>query len=175
PNIDARLLSYHRDKMMPAIARAVLERHHFRTYYYGNFSGPENNRSWRAFDHRPRIGQNYVGFRNRLTILSEAYSYLDFRRRIAVTEAFVTEILKYSAANGAEIRRLTREADARTIALGRNDKERRIGVQYMPKALPKPVPILVGEVVKKTNVLSGREMTAMVEDAVTPVKMLDYG
>src|SRR6185436_1368027 len=35
--------------------------------------------------------------------------------------------------------------------------------------------ILVGEVIKKTNSLSGAEMTVMVEDAVTPVKMLDYG
>jgi hypothetical protein len=50
-----------------------------------------------------------------------------------------------------------------------------IAVEYAPKALPKPVPILVGEVVKKTNALSGAEMTVMVEDAVHPVEMLDYG
>ena len=192
PSGDGPLLEYHRKKMMPALTKALLRHYGFRSYYYGNFASEASLRRqdifrgeakgetkepkiWRAFLPQPQVGFNYVGLRNRLFILSEAYSYLDFRRRIAVTEAFVTEILKYSAANGAEIRRLTREADARTIALGRNDKERRIGVQYMPKALPKPVPILVGEVVKKTNVLSGREMTAMVEDAVTPVKMLDYG
>ena len=168
----------------------MLRHYGFRSYYYGNFATeaslrqdifpgekdePTEPKIWRAFSPQPRVGFNYVGLRNRLCILSEAYSYLDFRRRIAVTEAFVTEILKYSAAHDAQIRRLTRDADARTIALGRNDKERRIGVQYAPKALPKPVPILVGEVVKKTNVLSGHEMTAMVEDAVTGVKMLDYG
>jgi dipeptidyl-peptidase-4 len=177
--------------MLPALTKALLRHYGFRSYYYGNFASeasltqdifrgeakgePKEPKIWRAFSPQPRVGFNYVGLRNRLYILSEAYSYLDFRRRIAVTEAFVTEILKYSAANGAEIRRLTSQADARTIALGRNDKERRIGVQYVPKALRKPVPILVGEVVKKTNALSGHEMTAMVEDAVTPVKMLDYG
>jgi hypothetical protein len=177
--------------MMPALTKALLRHYGFRSYYYGNFASeaslrqdifpgeakgePKEPKIWRAFSPQPRVGFNYVGLRNRLCILSEAYSYLDFRRRIAVTGAFVTEILKYSAANGAEIRRLTREADARTIALGRNDKERRIGVQYTPRALPKPVTILVGEVIKKTNILSGHEMTAMVEDAVTPVKMLDYG
>ena len=199
PNADPRLIAYERNKMLPAIAKAVRTTHKFRSYYYGNFAtrerlnreldtfeversgdaarpaGDQQTKVWRTFDHRPRFGNNYYGLRNRLTILSEAYSYLDFRRRIAVTEAFVTEILKYSAANAAEIRRLTRAADARTIALGRNDKERQIAVQYAPKALPKPVTILVGEVVKKTNVLSGHEMTAMVEDAVAPVKMLDYG
>ena len=51
---------------------------------------------WRTFDHRPRFGNNYCGLRNRLTILSEAYSYLDFKGRVAVTEAFVEEIFKYS-------------------------------------------------------------------------------
>jgi hypothetical protein len=190
PSGDGPLLEYHRKKMMPALTKALLRHYGFRIYYYGNFASeaslsrdifpgekdePKQPKIWRAFSPQPRVGFNYVGLRNRLCILSEAYSYLDFRRRIEVTEAFVTEILKYSAANGAEIRRLTREADARTVALGQNDKERRIGVQYAPRALPKPVPILVGEVVKKTNVLSGHEMTAMVEDAVTPVKMLDYG
>lgn len=192
PSADGPLLEYHRKKMLPALTKALLRHYGFRIYYYGNFAteaslmgqdiyrGEPKGESkepkiWRAFSPQPRVGFNYVGLRNRLFILSEAYSYLDFRRRIAVTEAFVTEILKYSAANGAEIRRLTREADARTVALGRNDKERTIAMQYTPKALPKPVPILVGEVVKKTNVLSGHEMTAMVEDAVTPVKMLDYG
>jgi hypothetical protein len=191
PSGDRPLLEYHRKKMMPALTKALLRHYGFRSYYYGNFASeaslrqdifpgeakgePKEPKIWRAFSPQPRVGFNYVGLRNRLFILSEAYSYLDFRRRIAVTEAFVTEILKYSAANGAEIGRLTREADARTMALGRNDKERRIGVQYVPKALPKPVTILVGEVVKKTNVLSGHEMTVMVEDAITPVKMLDYG
>jgi hypothetical protein len=178
--------------MLPTLTKAMLRDYGFRTYYYGNFASEASLKGqdifrgeakselkepkiWRAFSPQPRVGFNYVGLRNRLFILSEAYSYLDFRRRIAVTEAFVTEILKYSAAHGAEIRRLTREADGRMTALGRNNKERTVAVEYTPKALPKSVTILVGEVVKKTNVLSGHEMTAMVEDAVTPVKMLDYG
>src|SRR6185369_7342196 len=116
-----------------------------------------------------------VGLRNRLFILSEAYSYLDFRRRIEATAAFVEEILKYSASHAAEVRRLTRQADARTVTQGRSGPAPRLGVEFAPKALPKPVPILVGKVVKKINPVSGAEMTVMVEDAVTPVKMLDYG
>ena len=192
PSADEPLLDYHRNRMMPALTSAMLRHHGFRTYYYGNFAtedslttqdifpgepkgDPKRPKIWRSFSPQPRVGFNYVGLRNRLCILSEAYSYLDFRRRIAVTEAFVAEILSYSAAHAAEIRRLTHEADARTIAVGQNDKECPIGVEYRPKALAKPVTILVGEVVKKTNALSGAEMTAMVEEGVTPVKMLDYG
>jgi hypothetical protein len=41
--------------------------------------------------------------------------------------------------------------------------------------LPKPVEILVGEVVKRANPRTGFAMTAMVEDKFTPVRMLDYG
>jgi hypothetical protein len=192
PSADRPLLDYQRNNMIPALTRAMLRQHGFRTYYYGNFATeeslatqdifpgeqrgePKRPKIWRTFSPQPRVGFNYVGLRNRLCILSEAYSYLEFRRRIEVTAAFIAEILNYSAGHASEIRRLTRGADARTIALGRNDKERRIGVKYAPKALPNPVPILVGEVVKKTNSLSGAEMTVMVEDDVTPVKMLDYG
>jgi hypothetical protein len=181
PSIDARILDYERDKMMPALTRSMKSRHDFRTYYYGNFSRPATNstapelRTWRAFTHQPRIGQNYIGFRNRLTILSEAYVYLDFHRRIEVTEAFTEEILKYCAAHGDEIRRLTRQVDEAAIQRGLNGPALELGVEYEPKALPKPVEILVGEVTQVKNPRSGRDMTAVVENKFTPEKMVDYG
>src|SRR5688572_4993781 len=37
PNTSASILSYHRDKMLPAITKAMLKKHEFRSYYYGNF------------------------------------------------------------------------------------------------------------------------------------------
>ncbi|HZI86656.1 MAG TPA: M14 family zinc carboxypeptidase, partial [Pyrinomonadaceae bacterium] len=36
PNASAAILSYHRDKMLPAITKAMLKNHKLRTYYYGN-------------------------------------------------------------------------------------------------------------------------------------------
>ena len=181
PTIDPRIIEYHREKMMPVIAKAMLAQHKFRSYYYGNFEGFANRpgepdkRRWEAFTHQPRIGQNYVGFRNRFTILSEAYSYLDFRRRVEVTEAFVEEILKYSAAHGAEMARLTNQVDLETIRRGLNGPPLPIGVEYEPKPLPKPVEILVGEVTKVKNPRSGRDMTVMNEDKFTKVSMQDFG
>ena len=182
PTADPRLIAYHREKMMPAIGKAMLARHKFRTYFYGNFEGfsdtPGNEpgkRRWEAFTHQPRIGQNYVGLRNRLTILSEAYSYLDFRRRIEVTEAFVEEILEYSAAHGAEMTRLASQVDLDTIRRATAGVPFQMGVEYELKPLPKPVEILIGEVTKVKNPRSGREMTVMVEDKVTPMMMQDYG
>lgn len=181
PTIDPRILAYHREKMMPVIARAMLAQHKFRSYYYGNFEGFANRpgepdkRRWEAFTHQPRIGQNYIGFRNRFTILSEAYSYLSFRRRVEVTEAFVEEILKYSAAHGAEMSRLANQVDLETIKRGLNGPPLQVGIEYEPKPLPKPVEILVGEVTKVKNPRSGRDMTVMTEDKFTRVLMQDYG
>ncbi|MFN0121833.1 MAG: M14 family metallopeptidase [Blastocatellia bacterium] len=195
PNADARLTAFARGKMLPAITRAMLRRK-FRTYYYGNFatkerlnrefdtfemqrSGaaaqpsdkPAETKVWRTFDHRPMFGNNYAGLRNRLTILSEAYSYLDFKSRIAVTEAFVEEIFNYAAAHAAEIAAVTRRADEAAVR-GKLPPQ---GVSFELKALDKPVNILVGAVEKKRNPRNGRDMTAMIEDKVTPTLMPDYG
>ncbi len=195
PNADARLIAFERNKMLPAITRAMLKTHKFRTYYYGNFATKERmNREmnsfeiqrsgsearpadkaetkiWRTFDHRPRFGNNYCGLRNRLTILLEAYSYLDFKGRVAVTEAFVEEILKFSVLRAGEITALIKRVDDDAIR-GRVAQQ---GVGFELKALDKPVDILVGEVEKIKNPHSGKMMTAMIENKLTPTPMLDYG
>ena len=195
PNADARLIAFGRNKMLPAITRTLLTKHKFRTYFYGNFATKERmNREvntfemqregraaqpadkpetkiWRTFDHKPMFGNNYVGLRNRLTILSEAYSYLDFKGRIAVTEAFVEEIFKYSALHAAEISALIKRVDADAV----RGKLPAKGVAFEIKPLDKPVSILVGEVKKVKNPKNGRDMTVMVEDKFTPTLMPDYG
>ncbi|MBS1789841.1 MAG: M14 family metallopeptidase [Acidobacteria bacterium] len=195
PNADARLIAFERNRMLPAITRSLLRLHKFRVYFYGNFATKERiNREldnfeiqrsgraaqpadkpetkiWRTFDHRPMFGNNYVGLRNRLTILSEAYSYLDFKGRIAVTEAFVEEIFKYSALHAAEITALINRVDADAV----RGKVPAKGVAFEIKPLDKPVNILVGEVKKVKNPRNGKDMTVMIEDKFTPTPMPDYG
>ena len=195
PNADARLIAFGRNKMLPAITRTLQLKHKFRTYFYGNYATKERmnreldnfeiqrsgraaqpadkpeTRIWRTFDHKPMFGNNYVGLRNRLTILSEAYSYLDFKGRIAVTEAFVEEIFKYSALHAAEITALINRVDTDAV----RGKLPAKGVAFEIKPLDKPVPILVGEVKKLKNPRNGKDMTAMVEDKFTPTLMPDYG
>ena len=68
-----------------------------------------------TFDHRPRFNNNYLGLRNRIAILSEAYSYLPFDERIEVTRRFVIEILDYAKTRGADIKRIVEEADKASI------------------------------------------------------------
>src|SRR5688572_22585998 len=181
PNTSPAILSYHRDRMLPAITRAMLQRHKFRTYYYGNFPRFENlpkpgeKTRWEAFTHQPRIGQNYHGLRNRLTILSEAYSYLTFKRRVEVTEAFVEEIFRYAATNAPEIYQLTKRADEETVRRFLGSETVLHGLDFEMRPLPKPVDILIGEVVKVKNPRSGKEMTAMVEEKFKRLRMEDYG
>jgi hypothetical protein len=181
PNTNAGILSYHRNKMLPAITKAMLKIHKFRTYYYGNFPRftnlptPGEKTRWEAFSHQPRIGQNYHGLRNRLTILSEAYSYLTFKRRVEVTESFVEEIFKYAAANAAEIYQLTKRADEETVRKFLSNEIIEQGVAFEMRPLPKSVDILIGDVVKVKNPRSGKDMTAMVEDKFKPLRMDDYG
>ena len=183
PNADERLIAFARERLLPIVDAAVEKKHPFRIYYYGNFGtesggARENSRVdpknpgdaiWRTFDHRPRFGNNYVGLRNRLAILSEAYSYLDFRGRVRVTEAFVEELFRGVAANGARLMALTAQLDGEMKAF-----KNPLGVEFQIAPLDQPVDILVGDVAKEPNARSGREMLTMTDMAV-PVRMKDFG
>jgi hypothetical protein len=187
PNADARLIEFTRERMLKPITQAMVKSHHWRTYYYGNFApedggGRESSRvdpanpgnvTWRTFDHRPRFGNNYAGLRNRIAILSEAYSYLDFKGRVEVTEDFVEEIWQSAAANAKQIMTLTAQAD-RVFTGPANGKPVELGVEFEIRALPEPVEIIVGDVTKVPNPRSGRDMLVMADQAA-PVRMQDYG
>lgn len=138
-------------------------------------SSRPQTRIWRTYDHRPRYGVNYFGLRNRLAFLSEAFSYIDFKRRIEVTAAFVEEILNYSHRYAGEIAALTAAADRRSVQAGMSPQRGSQGIAFEPRALPKPEEILVGQVEKKKNPRSGRDMTVAIESKFHAEKMLNYG
>src|SRR6187401_1509150 len=151
PNADPRLIEFTREKMLAPI-RAAMLKNNWRTYYYGNFSpedggGRENARidpanpgnvTWRTFDHRPRFGNNYVGLRNRIAVLSEAYSYLDFEGRVGVTTAFVEEVWRTCAKQAKQIMTLTAQAD-RVFTAPTNGNVVELGVDIEIRALPEKV------------------------------------
>ena len=94
-----------------------------RTFDYGNFetrdwdgggapSSQANVRGWWTYDHRARYVINGFGLRNRIGILSEAYSNADFASRIASTRAFVLSCIASAATRKPEILATTRAADA---------------------------------------------------------------
>jgi hypothetical protein len=186
PNADPRLIEFTKSRLLAPIRQTMLKTHNWRTYDYGNFAPEEGggrdsarvdpanpgNVTWRTFDHRPRFGNNYVGLRNRIAILSEAYSYLDFKGRIDVTEDFVEEIYRSVLANAKPIMTLTAQAD-RALTTPASGRAIELGVEFALSSSPDKVEILVGDVTKVPNPKSGREMLAMAPLAV-PVQMREY-
>lgn len=114
-NVDADINRFARQRFLPSVREQMESVHGFRTLDYGNFTETEP-REWVTYDHRPRFGTNYVGLRNRLSVLSEAYSYVDFLTRIAATRAFVLTVLEQAVADRDLIRNLLATADAKTAA-----------------------------------------------------------
>src|SRR5262249_36489608 len=115
PNAPAEITDFERNTLLPRIREKMREKHQKETYYYGNFLNqltPE--KGWYTFASRPRFGNNYVGLRNRFTILSEAYSYIDFRSRVEVTYEFLREILSAVDKYGDKMMRLAARADRTT-------------------------------------------------------------
>ena len=154
PNSAPKLIDFSRATLLPQITAAMKKNHTKDTYYYGNFSdqaAPE--KGWFSFEARPRFGNSYVGLRNRFVILSEAYSYIDFRARVEVTYEFLHEILVATLKHARTMQKLAREADAETLTLKTQ------GVQFELRPWKMNVPILwqkaPGEIV--------------------PVKMTDHG
>ncbi len=176
PNTDSAIVRQLRERWLPAVTRAIREKHGWDFYYYGNVPSRESpwaaepgaERAWYTFDHRPRFNNNYVGLRNRFAILSEAFAYLTFEERVLATLRFVEEILDYAAANAGTIRRLTAEADARSI-VGRS-----LAVRSRPERSAQPVEILLGEVREVRNPFSGEVMLRRLE-VRRPERMPEYG
>ena len=112
PNVEPALDAFARDEWIAGIRAAMEKEHGYRTFDYGNFTEGDE-RTWATYDHRPRFGTNYYALRNRLALLSEAYSYCDFPTRIAATRAFVLETLRACVAHADRIRELCAAADRR--------------------------------------------------------------
>jgi hypothetical protein len=103
-NPAALLGDFTRD-LLAELRRRVRARHAFETFDYGNFADAFGNEAsvdtapsgWYTYDHRPRFGTNYFGLRQRVAILSEAYSHDPFERRVKSTYAFTRELLSLVA------------------------------------------------------------------------------
>jgi hypothetical protein len=183
-NADPRLV--HVSRALLGSARRVLLDRGWRTYSYGNFVtegalDKERHRpeagapAWRTFDARPRFMTNGIGLRNRIGILSEAYSYLSFERRIRVTEAFVETLLALVARRATAITTLLEQIDRTTADAGRAGTLGSLGTRGRLVPLDGAVPILVGDVETRPHPQTGKPMTVMKEGVATPVLMQDYG
>jgi len=179
PNAAADLIEFERDTLLPRIRERMRSNHHEETYYYGNFvSQVTPEKGWYTFDSRPRFGNNYAGLRNRFTILSEAYSYIDFRARVEVTYHFLHEILNSTDKYGHKMIRIAAQADEQT----RRGKVRKAGLRFEIKPWKKAeilwersLPADPGSGVPEPEHQGETPQHIRRTGEIVPMKMTDYG
>ena len=182
-NADTRLVQATRS-LLTTVGQVLGDRG-WRSYSYGNFvaegaldrelTRPETGApAWRTFDARPRIVTNGIGLRNRIAILSEAYSYLSFERRVRVTEAFAETVLALVARRAPMVTALTADLDRATTRAGEQGTLGALGTRGRLTPLDGAVRILVGDVETKPHPTTGKPMTVMKENVARPLLMQDY-
>lgn len=154
--------------LLPFMTEQVKAKHGYDFFYYGGpRRGPEG-RGWYTYDHRPRFGTGYIGLRNRLGILSEAYSYSTFQERIMASLALIEETVDYSYRNATRIREVTDLADRESIVGSE------LSLRAVPERSAEQVEILMGEVEQIRNPYTGQMMLQRL-DVVHPEMMYEYG
>src|SRR5947209_7529325 len=92
PAGDPKLVTLVQDEMLPEVGKRMEKETGYKSYYYGNFSADRGR--WETVPPTPRYGTHYAGLRNRVSILSESYSYAPFKDRVLASKAFVKNILQ---------------------------------------------------------------------------------
>lgn len=172
PNTHPALLDLVRNAWLPAVTQAIKRRDGWDFYYYGNLPGagaPSDSveRAWYSFDHRPRFNNNYVGLRNRVAILSEAYSYATFEERIRATLHFVEELLAWARANARRIRSAVETAEAAPVT----GTSLALRGQLAPST--DSVTILLGEITEERHPYTGQRMWLR-RDVRNPERMREF-
>jgi hypothetical protein len=168
PNTPQSIDAFLRGRWLPEVTARVKEKHGWDFYYYGNVQrGDDGAQGWFTFDHRPRFNNSYLGLRNRMAILGEAYAYATFEDRVKATLWFVEEILDFAQQNATGVRRIVEEAD-RVSVVGRPLALR---AEY---ARSPEVTILMGEVDEERNPFTGDIMYRR-RNVSLPTRMAEYG
>jgi hypothetical protein len=163
-----------RDEWLPWLTKTVRDKYGWDFYYYGNAGGgrgraggPPPERAWRSFDSRPMFNNNYIGLRNRIALLSEAYAYASFKDRILATSRFIEENLNFVHAHAAKIRKTIEEADAQPIV------GTKLGLRARLARGPE-VEILMGATTQEKHPVDGHTMELRA-DVRKPERMVEYG
>ena len=106
--------------MLPAITQTIKEKYDLSFGPYGDYNLRDEGwpvKNFYTYNHHPRYLVNQFSLRNRMAILSEAFSHERFYDRIFSTYSFVTEILNYVHGHGQEMMDVNKMAEANVILL----------------------------------------------------------
>lgn len=167
PGTDAGIVNLIKEEAFPLITERVREQDGEEFYYYGNASNRGGEMGWYTFDYRPRFNNNYIGLRNRIAILSEAYAYATFEERVYSTRRFVEEILNWAWESGPAIRAAIAAADASSVGMS-------LPLRAVPEGATTMSDILMGEVIEERHPYTGQTILRR-QDVINPVQMREYG
>jgi hypothetical protein len=119
PNGDREILSYMADVVLPSITDRTRDDYGMLTIPHGDFIDSRNPAAgWVPLGPQPRYLSNYVGLRNRLSVLNEQYPYVDYETRVRGAYTLFQTFLDYLYENKEEVVALVRDADRRTLTRG---------------------------------------------------------
>jgi len=144
PNGDRAIIQYMRDAMMPSVDALLQKKYKTLSIPYGDFvDWTDPGKGWQSSGPEPHYITNYVGLRNRLSILLENYAYADFKTRVWGNYYFLLSLLEYCQAHKKEILELVRNADVNTIQRGlRMSSADSFAVEFELQPLTRNVTIL---------------------------------
>jgi dipeptidyl-peptidase-4 len=137
PAGDPKVIGFMRQTFFPEVTKNFEKRTDLKAFYYGNFD--REHTKWTSFPAEPRYGTTYVGLRNRLSVLSEAYSYAPYKTRVLATRDFVLGCLEIAAGRKAEIIRLLAPARRSGESAQAADP---VAIRSRVKAAKEPVTVL---------------------------------
>jgi hypothetical protein len=133
--------------------RSVFAKSGINIFWHGYLSmRPNEQPTFVAYDHLPRYVANYVGLRNRMGILSEAFPHELFEKRILSNYYLLVSVLEYTGNHAKEIKEMLTKADQETIetVISGAGKIQR-GISYDLATEPDPIRMLIRETVPYTD------------------------
>jgi hypothetical protein len=119
PNGDPAIMSYMEQTLFPAVTTRMRESYGTMTIPHGDFVDPTDpSKGWVPLEPQPRYLSNYVGLRNRFSVLNEQYPYVDFETRVRGAYHLFLAFLDHLHAQRDEMVAMVRAADQRAIAKG---------------------------------------------------------
>lgn len=143
PNGDTALLEFTANVMMPAINRHMMDEYNTMCTLHGDFlDSTDPGKGWVPLGPQPRYLSNYVGLRNRLSVLNENYPYAPYETRVRGCYHLYLTFLDYLYDHRDEIVSMLRDADRRTIERGLDPQEDDVFIiSYGREAIPERLTI----------------------------------
>lgn len=158
PIISSKILDFSWDRMFPEIAKTTLEKDGLKTLPYGDYVDDlKPELGWASFPDSPRLCASYVTYRNRFSILCEAYAYADFKTRVKASYDYLLRALEFIAKNSDEMKKIVNQADNETI-----------GMSYIPFEKRPKMPFEYKTESKGTVTIDGYEVEKKKEPNVYP-------